>query len=248
MTFATPFGLAEPIDDEGRTIPFDYAFHFELEGRPGETHTDKITVSIEAAFTAVSVGYGLVARALPFRFGPQQEDLARGVGAVAVGNLPTSLEQVSFGDLLAALDGLPTDQRDQIFASGIRVTPGFAELALRDDGAGTVPPSVMSQLFQAVAVPTDQIQFTYALFDDGSGREFQSAPILNTAGLGTADGERPFHYFARPITFTPHSVIRMEVSELSTVPSDLYVSLHGYKVLGGSSTPTGRQSRRARRR
>jgi hypothetical protein len=249
MTFAAPFGLAEPLDNEGRTIPFDYAFHFELEGKPGETHTDKITVSIEAAFTAVSIGYGLVAKALPFRFGPRPPILAAAPGLAAGGILPTSLAQVGFGDLIAALDGLTTDQRDQIFASGLRLTPGFAELALRDDGAGTVPAGVMSELFQAVAVPTEQIQFTYALFDDGSGREFQSAPILNTAGLGTADGERPFHYFARPITFTPHSVIRMEVSELSTVPSDLYVSLHGYKVLGESGTPTGRQpSPRARRR
>ena len=112
-----------------------------------------------------------------------------------------------------------------------------------------VPSGVMSELFQAVAVPTEQIQFTYALFDDGSGREFQSAPILNTAGLGTADGERPFYYFARPITFVPRSVIRMEVTELSTVAGDLYVSLHGYKVLGGAATPTGRQRpRQARRR
>jgi hypothetical protein len=249
MTFAAPFGLAEPIDDERRTIPFDYAFRFELDGKPGETHTDKITVSIEAAFTAVSVGYGLVAKALPLRFGPRQEAVVLAVSAGAVGTLPTTLEQISFGDLIAALDGLTTDQRDQIFSSGFRLTPGFAELALRDDGASTVPAGVMSELFQAVAVPTEQIQFTYALFDDGSGREFQSAPILNTAGRGTADGERPFHYFARPITFTPHSVIRMEVSELSTVPSDLYVSLHGYKILGGNGTPTGRQpSRRARRR
>jgi hypothetical protein len=207
MTFAAPFGFAEPTDNEGRTIPFDYAFRFELKGKLGETHTDKITVSIEAAFTAVSVGYGLVAKALPLRFGPRQEDVVLAVRAGAVGNLPTTLEQVSFGALIAALDGLPTDQRDQIFSSGLRLTPGFAELALRDDGAGTVPPGVMSELFQAVTVPTEQIQFTYALFDDGSGREFQSAPILNTAGLGTADGERPFHYFARPITFTPHSAL-----------------------------------------
>ena len=182
MTLAAPFGLLEPTDLAGRTIPFDYAFRFELDGEPGETHNDKITVSIEAAFTAVSVGYGLVAKALPIRFGPRQQDLALGVGAAAGGNPPATLEQITFGDLFAALDGLAADQRDQIFSSGFRLTPGFAGLALRDNGTGMVPSGVMSELFQAVAVPTEQIQFTYALFDDGSGREFQSAPILNTAG------------------------------------------------------------------
>uniref|UniRef100_UPI00248DB251 type I restriction endonuclease n=1 Tax=Dermacoccus nishinomiyaensis TaxID=1274 RepID=UPI00248DB251 len=47
------------------------------------------------------------------------------------------------------------------------------------------------------------VRAMYALFDDGSGREFQSDPVLNIAGLGTANGERPFYHFARPVTFAP---------------------------------------------
>ena len=58
--------------------------------------------------------------------------------------------------------------------------------------------------------------------------------------LDSADGERPFRQLAQPITFAPRSVIRMEVTEVSRVAGTLHVSLHGYKVLGGAGSPTGR--------
>ena len=85
--------------------------------------------------------------------------------------------------------------------------------------------------------------FKYALFDQGSGREFQSEPILNIAGLGSSDGKRPFRYFARPIEFAPRSTIRLQITEVSAFQGELHVSLHGYKTLG---TPA-RQRRRDRR-
>src|SRR5258705_240033 len=87
----------------------------------------------------------------------------------------------------------------------------------------------------------------YVLFDEGSGREFQSEPIMTTAGLGSANGERPFRYFARPIIFKPRSTIRMEVTEVSDFSGELHVSLHGYKVLGDPDSPTGTAQRRATR-
>jgi hypothetical protein len=92
------------------------------------------------------------------------------------------------------------------------------------------------------------VQFKYALFDEGSGREFQSEPILNIAGLGSAGGERPFRYFAQPIVFKPRSTIRMEVTEVSDFKGLLQVALHGYKVLGGSDTSTGLAQRGTPRR
>jgi hypothetical protein len=91
------------------------------------------------------------------------------------------------------------------------------------------------------------VQFKYALFDDGSGREFQSEPILNIAGLGSASGERPFRYFAQPIIFKPKSTIRMEVTEVSDFTGELHVSLHGYKVLGEPNSPIALAQRRAAR-
>ena len=103
-------------------------------------------------------------------------------------------------------------------------------------------------------VPAGEVQFLYALRDEGTGREFQSQPILNTAGLGTANGNRPFRYFATPITFAPRSMIRMDVTEKASFKGELHVVLHGYRILGETGTPTavartiGRQTRRVRRR
>ena len=108
------------------------------------------------------------------------------------------------------------------------------------DGTAQLNEGILTQLFQVVGTPPEQIQFLYAIFDEGSGREFQNDPILNIAGLGISNGDRPFRYFARPITFTPHSTIRLEVTEVSEFKGELHVSLHGYKVLGGAGTPTGR--------
>jgi hypothetical protein len=117
-------------------------------------------------------------------------------------------------------------------------------------GGGTAPldNNALETLFQAVAAPVDRIQFRYALFDDATGREFQSEPILNIAGLGIANGDRPFRYFARPIRFAARSTIRLEITEESEFEGELHVSLQGYKVLGGASSPTGRAVRQVARR
>ena len=57
-----------------RTIPFDYVFRFdgelnELRGQPGLVHNSTVDISIEAAFTAVSIGYGVVPKVDPITFG-----------------------------------------------------------------------------------------------------------------------------------------------------------------------------------
>jgi len=246
MTHEAAFGLAEaPAPAEQKIIPFDYAFRFELTGTPNETHRQKITVSIEAAFTAVSIGYGVIPEVQPIRFGPNPADFVVGNLFAATGDVqPANLGQIRLSHLVAQLDRLPIGQRDLVLKHGMRLNPDLASLPI----GGALSPAVLSQAFEAIAAPPDRIQFTYALFDDGSGREFQSDPILNTAGLGTANGERPFRHLARPITFAPLAVIRMEITELSTVPGELHVSLQGYKMLGGTGTPTGRRLGTVRRR
>ena len=133
-----------------------------------------------------------------------------------------------------------------MLGNGFKVTPEFLQLVLQGGGNTQLDPGVLTELFQAVAAPPEEIQFLYAIFDEGSGREFQSDPILNTAGLGISNGNRPFRYFARPIMFAPQSTIRMQVTEISEFKGDLHVSMHGYKVLGTAGTPTGRMQRRVR--
>src|SRR6266542_1295888 len=163
-----------------RTIPFDYAFRYDLTGQRNFVQNSTVAVSIEASFTAVSIGYGVVPKVSPITFG-----------------IPPTLAPVFVVD--------PT-------------TNTFV---------ATTPKS---------------------LFDEVSGREFQSEPILNIAGLGSPEGRRPFRYFARPIEFAPRSAIRMQITEVSEFQGELHISLQGFKTLGASGTPTGaRPARRIRR-
>lgn len=250
-------GLGEAADRvPRRTIPFDYAFRYNLTGEPGKVLRKVVVVSIEATFVAVSIGYGVVPKVSPIRFGLE---LAPPQPGVALTTAPPSrlraLRGITLGDLI---DGLGQKREERIkgqigprvaevLENGIKVNPEFIERVLLGDGTEPLEEKILEELFQAVAAPPEQIQFKYAIFDDGSGREFQSEPILNIAGLGISNGDRPFRYFAKPITFAPRSAIRMEVTELSEFQGELHVSLQGYKALGGAGSPTGRIRRRAGR-
>jgi hypothetical protein len=234
-----------------RTIPFDYALTFPLTGQSQRILRRTITVSVESAFIAVGVGYGFVPELdrLVFGAAPGPILLAAAPGLVDLSGL--------FGPVVngfrQALAGLSLERRpdvaeDDVFANGFRLNPAVADAVLANGASGFVRPDVASRLFEA-AIPTpQQIQFLYAIVDEGSGREFQSEPILSTAGLGTADGDRPFRQFAQPIRFEPRTTIRIEVTEVSAFRGQLHIALHGYKALGEAGTPTGRLLRGVRRR
>jgi hypothetical protein len=237
---------------ERRTIPFDYAFRYQLTGRRGNVINKTVTVSIEATFVAVSIGYGVVPTVPSITFGPTDNQII----FLAPGLKGISLAQISLGSVITSLDQrLKETSRvlkgetgpEAVFKNGFKLNPDVAEFALLKGGQVPLDPSFLKNLFQVVAAPPENIQFLYAIFDEGSGREFQSDPILNIAGLGISNGDRPFRYFAQPITFAPQSTIRMEVREISDFEGELHVSLQGYKVLGGPGTPTGRIQRRVGR-
>jgi hypothetical protein len=244
-------GLRETLAPEAqRSIPFDYTFRFELRGVPDRVVRSVVTVSIEAGFTAVSIGYGVIPKLTPIIFGPAIEDVNGGEGGptlrdIGIDSLFNALA-VSLAQTQDELTGEPGPE--SAFKAGIKLNPQFAELALSRDGQSVLTDDILRSLFQVVSAPSDEVQFLYAIFDDGSGREFQSEPLLNTAGLDISNGDRPFRYFARPITFSPRSVIRIEVTEKSVFQGELHISLHGYKVLGSPGSPTGRTGGRSRRR
>lgn len=256
-----------------RTIPFDYAFRFELKGQPGLVQNSTIDISIEGAFTAVSIGYGVVPKVEPITFGlpptpppPPPPVVFLAVAAVVPPPPPPKpLFDTTLGELLETLskavdealtisdskiDGKIGPRTATVLKDGLRFNPEFAERIFLTGGAG-LDEGILSQAFQAVGAPPDQVAFKYALFDQGSGREFQSEPILNIAGLGSPDGKRPFRYFARPIEFAPRSTIRLQITEVSAFQGELHVSLQGYKALGTPGTPTApirtRRIRRVRR-
>jgi len=235
-----------------KTIPFDYAFRFGLEGKPGLVQNSNLEVSVESTFTAVSIGYGVVPKANPVTFG-----LPLPAGVFRVFNASPSLFSATLADLLGTLSqaldedvnlpkGTIGPRTAAVLTDGLRFNSEFAERILLSRGAG-LDERILREAFQAVSAPAGRVAFKYALFDQGSGREFQSEPILNIAGLGSSDGKRPFRYFARPIEFAPRSVIRMQITEVSAFQGELHVSLQGYKTLGQAGTPTGPRLQRHRR-
>lgn len=249
--FVAPAPSSAPAETSAaaRTIPFDQSFQFSLTGVPQTTHRKTVTVSVESSFTAVSIGYGVVPEVTPIIFGVNP--------TIFAGEGVPSLRNIRFDDVLEALDGLTaspdvvgdTPPAEAALRNGIKLNPDFATLALQGNGNAPIfDEEAFARLFQVASAPASQVQFLYSLFDEASGREFQSAPLLNIAGLGAADGKRPFRYFAQPIAFSPLATIRMDVTELSDVRGELHVALHGYKIIGDTTASANVSSARRRRR
>jgi hypothetical protein len=172
-----------------RTIPFDYAFRYDLQGAPGLVQNRTLDISIEAAFTAVSIGYGVVPTAQPITFGIPPAPLPAPGPVMLSATASQSLFQATLGDVLLtlskALDEDVTASGGEIgprtaaaLKDGLRFNPEFAERIFLTRGAG-LDQGILSQA-SAVGAPPSAWRF-YALFDQGSGREFQSEPILNIA-------------------------------------------------------------------
>ena len=104
---------------------------------------------------------------------------------------------------------------------------GLAPFAAKD---------AFTTLAESLLMRWGSIHFFYTIVDSATGRELQNQKVHNIAGLGAADGDRPFRPFARPVPFVPRSTIRIEIEELSAGPffkdGTLYLVLHGYKRLG----------------
>ena len=265
LGIATALPAKTPASARRRTIPFDYQFYFRIEEDfLNEVMSATLTVSIEAAFVAVSIGYGFVPRVRTFAFGPE-DGAEPNPAKLQLGNIIGALQQkISSSppkpgggggiEFLARAKTLtrsvnlgsrsPASGLERVLIQGIQINPVLLSRFLQAlQGGGQMAPDEMKELFQAVEPPPERVQFLYALSDKGSGRFFQSEPLLNIAGLGISDGDRPFRYFATPIVFPPRSTIQLDVIPKTDFRGELYVTLHGYKVLGGAGTPTGHKLR-----
>ncbi|HXH14315.1 MAG TPA: hypothetical protein VNP04_31705 [Alphaproteobacteria bacterium] len=217
----TPHNGAPPMVKE---IPYDYVATFALQGKRGNRVQDVINISTDGAFIAVSIGYSFIS------------ELTKHITLTKLGN-PNGT-----GSVVWSLNGKGDLQDPPGDLGGIDV-----DFLLAQGSAQTLPPAQDHlvnpvALLQCLLVQTCGIDFKYSIVDSGSGRELQNQPIHNIAGLGKADGERPFRPLAKPMLFMPRSTIRIEIEEVSEgllyKDSLLYIVLHGYKMLNyGTGLP-----------
>jgi hypothetical protein len=201
-----------------KEIPYDYVAKFILEGRRGNRVQDVINISIEGAFVAVAIGYGFIPA------GPLPETVPQSVRDGILTQWATNtLSSKKVLELLKTIGGTELNQ-----------LLNFAQPVLD-----------LRMALRCLMAHFCGIDFKYSIIDSGTGRELQNLPIHNIAGLGKADGDRPFRPLAKPMLFLPRSTIRIEVEEISEGPlygfndangrrigAELSIVLHGYKMLG----------------
>ena len=214
----------------GRVIPFDYVTTFPLTGSPGNQIEAEIPINVEGGFVATSIGYGLAVENLDVSVGPPPP--------------PLTPPPLPFNLGVLRLDQFPTSALQE----GIRIRPNFLRIAFENGNLGIITQAnLVNRIFERINRPED-VSFRYSIFDSGTGRELQNQPINNIAGLGIANGDRPFKKLARPMLFLPRSTIRVNVEE-HFGRGNLFMVFQGYKRLGSPATmqtplPGGRARRR----
>jgi hypothetical protein len=142
------------------------------------------------------------------------------------------LSNLSLGALAAGLERSGGD-----LTRGFRLNPAADSLLAANLAIDQVDAGTLGRIFETGAVAAEEVSFLYSLDVSGTGREYQSKPIHNIAGLGIANGDRPFRPFAKPVMFEPKSSVRIQVEELSGPAGTLSIVLQGYKMLGTGRIP-----------
>jgi len=212
-----------------RTIPFDYVFEFNLTGTPTNKVQDVVDISMQGTYIAVSIGYSFVLDERTQRrrtFGPVLD--TSGVIFFTGGRTVSS---ITLGEIAAGLEGIGVG-----LDRGFRINPNFVSFVDADLGIDDISSEALNTAFEPGS-SSDDVSFFYAIDVPSTGRELQNKPIHNIAGLGIANGDRPFRPFAKPVAFEPRTSIRIQVEEISTLPGTLFIVLQGYKHLGSSRIP-----------
>ena len=200
----------------GKVIPFDYVTRFQLLGRESNRVDDEIAINTEGGYYATSIGYGLQVEDGNVHFNVSPGALTVDLGAVKLNNFPVSA-----------------------LTDGFRIKPGFMRLAVGATGTlnAALPVDLVHSIFETLNRVED-VSFRYSIFDSGTGRELQNEPIQNIAGMGIANGDRPFKKLARPLHLEPRSTLRVSVEERFG-RGDLFIVLQGYKLLSGPAAAGG---------
>lgn len=225
-----------------RVIPFDYVATFSLTGQPLNQLENEITVNAEGGYVASSIGYGLLVEesdvALQWSRSKDVQDstLNKELTKIAIYRQKWLLAKKTGPAPLINLRHVPL----RFFVSsalsdGIRIRPDRLRLAFANNGRLTnrLRIDLADDLFERLNRPED-VSFRYSILDSGRGRDLQNVPLNNIAGLGSADGDRPFKRLARSIIFQPRSTIRIRVDERFG-RGTLFIVLQGYKVLAAGA-------------
>lgn len=194
-----------------KEIPYDYVATFTLEGRRGNRVQDVINISVDGTFVAVAIGYSFISRQGTPEFDVILNNALTSNAASGIAN--SRAVNANFIKLL------------QPFLTPLKVT------------TNQPLPFITAEAFaRCLALRLCGLDFKYSIVDSATGRELQNRPIHNIAGLGEPSGDRPFRPLAKPMVFQPRSTIRFEIEELSEgllfAGAELFIVLHGYKILG----------------
>lgn len=233
-----------------QTVPFDYVAALQLSGRPGHRLETEVTVSAEGAFVATALGYGLAAEdrsvAIDWAARWPEGDETQGTASPALKSRIDGFFIVNRIDPASQAPGRwPPDARYALadlplrflgptaLRDGFRIRPEYVHLALGGNGGlGALTGTQIERLFETLSRPED-VAFRYTLFDTGAGCELQDQPLHNVAGLGIANGDRPFKRFAVPLQLFPRATLRLRVEEVYG-RGTLYFAFHGFKRLDGA--------------
>jgi hypothetical protein len=152
--------------------------------------------------------------------------------------VPQRLRTVS--DLTLAEFEAGLEQSGADLTRGFRLNPDAANLVAADVPLAQLSDGTLGRIFETGSVAPEEVSFLYSLDVGDTGREYQSKPIHNIAGLGIANGDRPFRPFAKPMMFEPRSSIRIQITEItetSRPPGTVFIVLQGYKILGTGRIP-----------
>jgi len=249
-----------PIETIGspsaRVIPFDYVARLELTGRRQNVVETETTINVEGGFVASSVAYGLLVEEIevPIQWARATEvknTAPRGASATPFSGLiqqlaksrqdwlkdpvANALPSMNLADLPLRL--LPTSA----LTDGIRIKPDHVRIAFENNGrlASDLPVTWLDEIFERLNTPED-VSFRYSIYDSGRGRDLQNQPLHNVAGLGIANGNRPFKKLARSMVFLPRSTIRVRVEEVFG-RGTLFIVFHGFKFLATSAEKGARR-------
>jgi hypothetical protein len=214
-----------------RIIPFDYVAVLPLTGRPGSIVEGEVPINAEGGFIATDIGYGLEQADDGLDLLWDEVAEAGELGSISEDDLTVWDEnkRVNLADF--PLTAFPPD----VLRDGVRIRSNHLRFAFINNGSGSlrlgdVPLALVPGLFESLNRP-DSVSFRYEIFDTGSGRDLQNIPLFNIAGVGIANGDRPFKRFARPMAFLPRATIRIRIEE-GFGRGNLFFVFQGYKLLG----------------